>query len=67
MHVWIARNPDKTRIRLEVDGHPGILQFHGWELREGDISDAMYEALCASRDEVEIESLHQSLWASLAS
>lgn len=66
MHIWIARSPSSTRFRLEVDGHPGILQYHGWEMREGEIDPAVYEALCDSRDEVEIERIHQELWASLA-
>lgn len=66
MHVWMARNESGTRFRLEVDGHPGILQYHGWELREGDIDDDVYKALCESHDEVEVERLHQELWRSLA-
>jgi hypothetical protein len=61
----MARNPAGTRFRIEVDGHPGILEYHGWTLRQGTIDPDVYRALCESGDAVEIERLHQELWRSL--
>lgn len=65
MRAWIARNPAGTRFRIEVGGHPGIMEFHGWTVRGGEIDDAAYQALVDSTDDVEMERLHQEMWRSL--
>lgn len=65
MKVWLARNPEGTRFRIEIEGHPGIMGFYGWQLRTGDMAEADWQALYEATDDVEIERLHQELWARL--
>lgn len=72
MKVWAARNllpveghGPRTHIRIQDEPLDPILWGRAWELRQGDISEQLWDALGQESDPVEIERLHQETWRSL--
>jgi hypothetical protein len=65
MKVHAARNAEKTRIRIQPERFDLRLWVgSGWELRTGEISQETWEELANVADDVDMERLHQELWAS---
>jgi hypothetical protein len=64
MHVWMVRNAEKTRFRVQLEPADPTLWL-GWEVREGQVARGEWDALFTADDTVEIERLHQEMWRSL--
>lgn len=65
MKAWMARSADKSRIRLQLEPFDTIL-WGLWAIRTGEVSPELWDAIGTTTDTVEVERLHQELWASWA-